>query len=99
MMLLIARPEVKRMAQPQLIQGSWEELSARADEFKDRKDLILIVPGEARANPGVTEDGMSLAEALKGRTGLVSFEPADLSEETGKKFAALLLEKQGREPQ
>ena len=86
------------MAQPHLIQGSWEELCARADEFKGRNDLLLIIPGEAEAKNGGAKASMSLAEALKGRTGVVSFEPTDLSEDTGKKFADLLAEKHQKEP-
>lgn len=85
------------MAQPQLIQGSWKDLCARAEEFKDRDDLMLIIPGDAETKNGTIKADMSLAEALKGRTGLVSFEPSDLSEDTGKKFAALLLEKHQKE--
>ena len=88
-----------QMAQPQLIQGSWEELGARSNEFKDRDDLLLIIPGEAEAKNGDVKEGMSLAEALRGRTGLVSFEPTDLSEDTGKKFADLLVEKHRKERQ
>lgn len=84
------------MVQPLVIQGSWEEISARAEEFKDRDDLLLIVPGALEAKIGSVKEGMSLAEALKGRTGLVSFEPSDLSEDTGKKFANLLAEKHGK---
>lgn len=37
-----------------------------------------------------TQENVSLAEALKGRTGLVSFEPSELSEDTSKKLADLL---------
>lgn len=91
--------EAKRMAQPQLIQGSWKELSARADEFKDRNDLLLIVPGDAAPKNGTHKEGMTLAEALQGKTGMVSFEPTDLSEDTGKKFTDLLVEKHKKEPQ
>src|SRR5438132_9828939 len=39
-----AEPEEKKMAQPQVIQGSWEELSAQADAFKYRDDMLLIIP-------------------------------------------------------
>jgi len=92
-------PEAKRMAQPQLIQGSWKELSARADEFRDRNDLLLIVPGAAATENGTHKEAMTLAEALQGKTGLVSFEPTDLSEETGKKFSDLLVEKHQKEQQ
>jgi hypothetical protein len=85
------------MAMPQLIQGSWEEISARAEQFKGRKDLMLIVPGDT-ANPAETSDrALPLSEALRGRTGLVSFEPSDLSEDTGRKFADLLVEKHQNE--
>ncbi|MCW3096296.1 MAG: hypothetical protein JWL77_1914 [Chthonomonadaceae bacterium] len=87
------------MAQTQLIQGSWEELSAHAEEFKNRSDLMLIIPGDAEAKNGTVKEGMNLAEALKGRTGLVSFEPTDLSEDTGKKFADLLVERHQKEQQ
>ena len=86
------------MALPQWIQGSWEEISARAEEFKNRDDLILIIPGDAETKNGTIKEGISLAEALKGRTGLVSFDPTDLSEDTGKKFAALMVEKPRKEP-
>ena len=85
------------MAQPQLIQGSWKALSTIAEEFKDRSDLMLVIPGDTEAKNGTIKEGMSLAEALKGRTGLVSFDPIDLSEDTGKKFAALLMEKHQKE--
>lgn len=85
------------MAQPQLIQGSWEEISARAVEFKDRNDLLLIIPGEVDQKHGISKQDMTLAEALKGRTGLVSFEPTDLSENTGQKFTDLLVEQYQRE--
>jgi hypothetical protein len=87
------------MAQTQLIQGSWEELSAYAEEFKNRRDLMLIIPGDAETTNGTVKEGMNLAEALKGRTGLVSFEPTDLSEDTGKKFADLLVERHQKEQQ
>ena len=85
------------MAGPQLIQGTWQELSARAEGYKDRSDLMLIIPGDVEEKSGAIPAGMSLAEALKGKTGLVSFEPTDLSENTGKKFADLLAEKHRKE--
>ena len=90
-------PEAKHMAQPQLILGSWKELSTWADEFKDCNDLLLIVPGNAAPKNSPPKEAMTLAEALQGRTGLVSFEPKDLSEETGKKFSDLLVEKHRKE--
>jgi hypothetical protein len=70
------------MAQAQLIQGSWDEIAAHAEEFKNRSDLMLIIPGDTEPKSGIVKAGMNLAEALKGRTGLVNFEPTDLSEDT-----------------
>jgi hypothetical protein len=52
-----------------------------------------MIPGEPEEASGMDANGVSLAVALKGKTGLVSFEPADLSEDTGTKFANLLIEK------
>ncbi len=86
------------MAQPQLIQGTWEELSAYAQTLKGRSDLLLIVPGSVEVEKAPPATGISLAEALTGKTGLVSFEPSDLSEDTGKKFAQLLHEAQKEQP-
>ena len=87
------------MAQPLLIQGTWEELSVRAEEFKDRRDLMLIVPGDPDVKNSALKEGVSLAEALKGRTGIVSFEPTNLSENMGRKFTDLLVEKHQKEQQ
>jgi len=60
---------------------------------KARDDAMLVVPGDDEGQADEALKNVNLAEALKGWTGLVSFEPADLSEDTGKKFADLLAEK------
>ncbi len=88
------------MSQPQLIQGSWATIAEHAQELMDRDDLMLIVPGSRDVDSTqLVKEGMTLAEALKGRTGLVSFEPSDLSEDTGRKFTDLLvLQRNSRRP-
>jgi len=80
------------MAKPQVFQGSWDELSARAEGYKDRSDLTLIIPGEDDEKQAARREPQTLAEALSGKIGLVSFDPPDLSQDTGKRFAALLAE-------
>ena len=39
------------MAQAQLIQGTWEQISTQAEELRKRKHLILIIPGEEDVAP------------------------------------------------
>jgi hypothetical protein len=34
------------MAQPQVIQGSWEQLSSHADDLRKHRNLFLIIPAE-----------------------------------------------------
>ena len=87
------------MAKPQVIQGTWEELSAHAEGHKDRTDLTLIIPCEDCAEIGGPKEPQTLADVLYGKTGLVSFDPPDLSQDTGKKFAALLEERQAAKRQ
>ena len=82
------------MAKPQVIQGTWDELCAQAERFKDRPNLTLIIPGDEDSD--TRSAPRTLEEALRGKTGLLSFDPPDLSEDTGKKFAALLAASQIR---
>jgi hypothetical protein len=42
----------KRMAKPKVYEGSWEELSARAEEFRNYPKLTLIVPAESVPSEG-----------------------------------------------
>ena len=46
------------MAQPQVIQGSWEQLSKRAAELQQYPSLYLIIPAET-----VSSDAASPAES------------------------------------
>lgn len=87
------------MAQPKVYEGTWKELSVHAEEFRDLPKLTLIVP--APTEKGVETNGkaaVTLAERLKGRVGLFDFGDANLSEDTGRKFTELLVEKHGKEP-
>lgn len=80
------------MEEPQVIQGSWEDLAAHAEEFRGRNDLLLIVPARANAQNG-GQPPQNLAEALKDYVGSSHYGDADLSERTGEKFAKLLAAK------
>lgn len=49
------------MAQPQVLQGSWEELAAHAERLKGRSDLLLIIPAgpnDEEAAPVSANEGM-----------------------------------------
>jgi hypothetical protein len=52
------------MAQVQLFQGTWEELSQHAERFKGIKNLMLIVPAEEATTERNGAGGQNLAEAL-----------------------------------
>ena len=38
--------DVKKMAKPIIYEGTWEELSTHAEEFRDYSKLTLIVPAQ-----------------------------------------------------
>ena len=44
------------MAQPQILQGSWEELALQARAFQKRNDLLLIIPALAKEAPPSAEE-------------------------------------------
>jgi hypothetical protein len=95
------QPKEKKMAQPKVYEGTWEELSTHAEEFRNVPKLTLIVPADTEngmETDGKTEPARTLAERLKGRVGLFDFGDANLSEDTGRKFTELLVEKHGKEP-
>ena len=52
------------MAQPQLFQGTWEELSQHAERFIGIKNLLLIVPAVEESGDRNGARGQTLAEAL-----------------------------------
>lgn len=81
------------MAQPpQMIQGSWEDIAAHAEELKGRTDLMLIVPAESVERNG-HEPPKNLLDAMKDYIGSSHYGDANLSVNTGEKFGKLLAEK------
>jgi hypothetical protein len=80
------------MTGTQVFEGSWEEISAHADDLKDRDDLMLIVPSRGRAANDAGRP-RNLAEAMKGYIGSCDFGDANLSVNTSEKYAKLLAER------
>jgi hypothetical protein len=93
--------EVSNMAEPpQVIEGTGEELEAYLKlQPKQRFRLTPLTSNETDAEQiGGPPEETSLAELLAGRVGRFHFGDANLSQNSGKKFAALIAEKkkQGR---
>jgi hypothetical protein len=82
----------KKMAQPQVIQGSWEEIVSHAEQLKGRTDLLLIVPDDGAERNGEPAP-QNLLEAMKDYIGSADYGDANLSVNTGQKFSKLLSEK------
>jgi hypothetical protein len=79
------------MAQIQSIEGIWEELALRADEFHGKTLRLTIVSEE---NPlSLHDEPQNLAEYLGDFIGAVAGSGANNSEDTGSKFTAHLHEK------
>jgi hypothetical protein len=92
-------PEVtNKMAQPKMIEGTGEELQDYLKQVPRERFRLIHLSGD-EAVQGVENglNGQSLAEALKGYIGTADFGDANLSEDTGKKFADLLVEKHRKE--
>ena len=53
------------MTQPQVIQGTWEELSALAEAYKDRDDLLLIIPARETEQSGLSSGSLAEDEARR----------------------------------
>jgi hypothetical protein len=78
----------------QVYEGTADEIAdqLRADKLTGR--LRAIVMPEVESKSGGNEDnGATLLERLQGRVGRFDFGEVHLSEDTGRKFAALLDEK------
>ena len=76
----------------QVIQGSWEDIVAHAEELKGRSDLLLIVPAEGTGLNG-KEAPINLLDVMKDYIGSADYGDANLSVNTGEKFSKLLAEK------
>ena len=54
------------MAQPQVLQGSWAQLSKQAEELQKYPNLYLIIPAEEIGSPGVSpRDDNKTTEAAR----------------------------------
>jgi hypothetical protein len=77
--------------------GTWEEIQQHAELFAGKKVRVSVVPErghrirleELTALP----DDLSLAGAFKGKLGEFDSGLSDLSERTGERFTALMIEK------
>ncbi len=85
------------MAKRKVYEGTWEELATHADELRGCSKLTLIVSDEADARNDTADTSINLAEALKDYVGAAHFGDANLSEDTGKKFASILAAKHQKE--
>lgn len=81
------------MADTWTIEGTREELEEQLQAFpkEQRFRLSALPPTEAGTEVAIEEP--SLAELFAGRTGRFHFGEANLSQDSGKKFAALMAEK------
>lgn len=51
------------MAEPQILEGTWEELSARAEEFKGHKLRLIVLP-QAVGVSGMVSDETTLLQKI-----------------------------------
>ncbi len=79
------------MSNAQVFQGTWEEIASHAAELSGRDDLVLIVPAHP-ASGAPLQSPMDLAEQMKDYIGSIDLGDANLSENTGEKFAQLLVQ-------
>lgn len=97
------------MARPKVCIGTGEELEPYLKrQPKQRFRLIPISEEsdfmdetgdavEASEQKDATQGEKTLAEMFAGRVGRLSFEPTDLSQDTGKKFTELIIKKHQKE--
>jgi hypothetical protein len=81
----------------QILEGTWDEIAAHASQLRKYDRLTLIIPTDNGAEPVQNGDGDSLADALKDYIGSFHFGDANLSEDSSKKFAQMLMEKHKKE--
>lgn len=72
--------------QQQTFEGTWEEVLLQADKLAGRRVRLIVLNDQ-------TESTASLEQLLQGRVGKVSFQPSDLSENTGKVFTEIVSDK------
>lgn len=85
------------MAQAQIFQGTWEELSLYAERFRGIKNLLLIVPAEEASiqRNGVREQSLAeaLADLLEEGKQVVPETPAALSNPDEQAVSDIIAEK------
>ena len=80
------------MADTWTIEGTREELEEQLQAFpKEQRFRLSALPQLEEGNEATAEEP-SLAELFAGRTGRFHFGDANLSQNTGKKFTALMTE-------
>ena len=80
----------------QTIEGTWEEIAARADELRGKK-LRVTVLELPRQSETEAEKQARLQRALKPLMGTIDNLPPDLSERAEEYFAQIMDEKYPRE--
>lgn len=75
----------------QVFEGTWEEIALHAAELAGRRVRLTVLSDERSENTIVSEK--SLDKMLQGRVGNVHFHPSNLSENTGKSFTDIVVEK------
>jgi hypothetical protein len=86
------------MTQPHVYEGTAEEIAEQLRGSNLAGKLrAIVVPEYVLETNGKEEREETLAERVKGRVGLFDFGEANLSEDTGRKFAELLVEKHRKE--
>ncbi|MEO0852237.1 MAG: hypothetical protein AAFY15_01860 [Cyanobacteria bacterium J06648_11] len=70
----------------QIIEGTWEEVLQRGDELAGHRVKVIVLDQEAQTQ--------SVAEAMQGRIGQLSFDvPSDIHEKAAEIFARIIVEK------
>ena len=80
----------------QIIEGTWEEIAAHAEEFNGHR-LRVIDLGPIAESPVSDEEGPTLAELFAGRLGTISGPITDMASRTEEYFAEIMDEKYPRE--
>ena len=76
-----------------IIEGTWEEIAARADELRGKTLRVEVVDASTKSR----YEGMSVAEMFAGRTGVIDNLPPDLSERAEEYYSQIMDEKYPRE--
>lgn len=62
------------------IEGTWEEILAHTSELSGHRVRVTVLDDRSGEIPTTAETPKSLAEALQGRVGRLSFDVPDLSD-------------------